>query len=223
MASHDAERILVREDLLELAGERLFEQVSQCRKRLPLADIAGFIEGDGKRASRIVAGPRNAIADIVRKRFPKSRQVEQLAALVHLRDHGNLTCAFVVRLGDGSIDVSVMSLAMNREDEEGDVPEPPPPPPPPPLSPEQQAQIAAYVRERDEVLRDPDLDRLRNHLAKWGKPDALKASDEVMRAAWHKARSGVTSLTREERRKSVKWLEERGMSHSAGRDLEEMS
>jgi hypothetical protein len=91
------------------------------------------------------------------------------------------------------------------------------------LSPEQQAQIAAYVRERDEVLRDPDLDRLRNHLAKWGKPDALKASDEVMRAAWHKARSGVTSLTREERRKSVKWLEERGMSHSAGRDLEEMS
>jgi hypothetical protein len=85
------------------------------------------------------------------------------------------------------------------------------------------ARIAAYMRERDEVLLDPNLDRLRAHLAKWGKPQALEVSDEVLLAAWHKARSGATSLPREEIRKSIRWLQERGMSHFADGDGEDPS
>jgi hypothetical protein len=218
MAASDVERIFVRDELLELAGERLFEQVSRCRKRLPLSEIAGFIEGDGKRASRVVAGPRQAIADILRKRFSNA-QTQRLAALVMVNDPGRLTCAFVVRLGGGAIDVSVVALDANHEDEERDVPEPPPPPP---LSPEQEARIAAHTRERDEILLDPDLSRLRRHLAK-SKPAALHASDEVMLAAWHKARTAATSLPLEERQKSVEWLEDRGMEHFADGELEEPS
>jgi hypothetical protein len=74
-------------------------------------------------------------------------------------------------------------------------------------------QLETWLRERDEVLRDPDLSRLRAHLAKYGSPDALRASDETMLVAWHKARAAATSLLRSERRTSIQWLEERGFSH----------
>jgi hypothetical protein len=82
-------------------------------------------------------------------------------------------------------------------------------------------EIAAYLRERDAVLLDPDLDRLRRHFVKYGRPDALQASDEVMRVAWHKGRSGVTTIPRAERRKSILWLEERGFSHFSDDDGKE--
>jgi hypothetical protein len=73
--------------------------------------------------------------------------------------------------------------------------------------------FTAWLRERDAVLRDPDLDRLRAHLAKYGSPAALQASDETMRVTWHKARAACTSLSRAERRTSIRWLEERGFAH----------
>jgi len=81
--------------------------------------------------------------------------------------------------------------------------------------------LESYLRERDAVLRDPDLDKLRALLARYGNKDALLASDEVMRTAWHKARTGATSLPREERRASILWLEERGFSHLADDDLDD--
>jgi hypothetical protein len=81
------------------------------------------------------------------------------------------------------------------------------------MSQEDPPNFDAWLRERDAVLRDPDLARLRAHLAKYGSPDALQASDETMRAAWHKARAACTSLTRTERRTSIRWLEKRGFSH----------
>ena len=79
----------------------------------------------------------------------------------------------------------------------------------PPLDP----NLETYLRERDAVLLDPDLDRLRAHFVKWGKPEAMKASDEVMRMAWHKARAATTSLPMTERRQSARWLEARGFTH----------
>jgi hypothetical protein len=71
----------------------------------------------------------------------------------------------------------------------------------------------AWLRERDEVLRDPDLPKLRAHLAKYGRPDALRASEETMLVTWHKARAAATSLSRAERRTSIQWLEARCLSH----------
>ncbi len=218
MPAPDVERILVREALLELASPRLSEAVDRCAKQMPMEDIAGFVEGDGKRASRVAAGPREAIAEVVRNRFPRG-QVDHIAAMVNIREPGLMPCAFAVRLSGGSIDVSVIALRMERTVGERDVPAAGTPQPT--ASPEDDERIAAYTRERDAVLLDPDLNRLRAHLAKWGRPDALRASDEVMRAAWHKGRSGARSLPREERRKSARWLEEKGMSHFAGDGVEE--
>ena len=34
-----------------------------------------------------------------------------------------------------------------------------------------------------------------------------------MRVTWHKARAACTSLSRAERRTSIRWLEERGVAH----------
>jgi hypothetical protein len=81
--------------------------------------------------------------------------------------------------------------------------------------PVDQADFDTWLRERKEVLRDPDLSRLRAHLAKYGRPQALEASDETMLVTWHKARTGATDLSRAERRISIEWLEARGFSHLA--------
>ena len=88
----------------------------------------------------------------------------------------------------------------------------------PPMS--EDPALTAWLRERDAVLRDPDLARLRAHLAKYGSPAALQASDETMRVTWHKARAACTSLSRAERRTSIRWLEERGFAHLGDDALE---
>src|SRR5215831_12949127 len=63
--------------------------------------------------------------------------------------------------------------------------------------------IEAYLVERRAVLLNPDIEVLRAHMVKWGRPDAATAREEVLRIAWHKARSAATDLPRQERRKSI--------------------
>ena len=110
----DVERVLVREAVLELASPRLFAAVSECAETMTLADIAGFIEGDAEGASRVGAGPREAIAEVLRKRFPRG-EVDHIADMVAIREPGLLPCVFVIRLAGGAIDVSTVALHMPGE------------------------------------------------------------------------------------------------------------
>ena len=71
-------------------------------------------------------------------------------------------------------------------------------------------EIEAYLAERRAVLLNEDIEVMRAHLVKWGNAAAATAKDEVLRVAWHKARTGVLDLPRTERSKSVAWLRERG-------------
>lgn len=71
-------------------------------------------------------------------------------------------------------------------------------------------QLEAFLAERRAVLLDEDIERLRAHLVKWGKPAAAHASVEVLTVAWHKARTGVTDIPPEERKKSERWLKKHG-------------
>jgi hypothetical protein len=73
-------------------------------------------------------------------------------------------------------------------------------------------QLEAFLEERRAVLLDGDIERLRAHLIKWGKPSAAQASIEVLTVAWHKARTGVLDIPLEERKKSERWLKEHGSS-----------
>jgi len=71
-------------------------------------------------------------------------------------------------------------------------------------------EIEAYLVERRAVLLNGDIEVMRAHLVKWGNQGAATAEADVLRIAWHKARTGATDLPRDERRKSVAWLRERG-------------
>jgi hypothetical protein len=71
-------------------------------------------------------------------------------------------------------------------------------------------EIEAYLVERRAVLLNEDIEVMRAHLVKWGNAKAATASVEVLRVAWHKARTGVTDIPRAERERSFAWLRERG-------------
>ena len=71
-------------------------------------------------------------------------------------------------------------------------------------------ELEAYLAERRAVLLNEDVEALRAHLVKWGTPNAVTASTDVLRVAWHKARTAAMDLPRDERRKSVKWLRTHG-------------
>jgi hypothetical protein len=197
---HDVERIFVRDALLEAASDALYKAVQRCAKQMPMEEIAGFIEGDTRGVSRVRAGSRSFIEAAIGVRFPGG-EVDAIAAKIQIYEPGYIPCAFAVQLADGAIDVSILALTMHPRDEET---------PPTEEEAKREAVLDDYERERDAVLLVEDLTKLRQHLAKYGRPDALQAPDDVMRIAWHKGRSAAMSLPRAERRRSIKWLEKRG-------------
>ncbi len=104
------ERIRVREILIDLVSDRLFEVVTECAKQIPLHKMAAYIEGDEHSARKVVAGSRRYVADKLRA-YNKKREIAALAdALLAAPSDGLLPCAFVVHLTEGVIDVSVVSL-----------------------------------------------------------------------------------------------------------------
>jgi hypothetical protein len=112
MPSLEQERVRVRELLLEAASDRLFEVVTTCAKKLPMSEIAAFIEGDEVYVDEVAAGHRQDIAALLRERFPR-KEIAQLAKLVMRSEPGFLTCVFIVKLSKNDVDVSIMALRMS--------------------------------------------------------------------------------------------------------------
>jgi hypothetical protein len=79
-------------------------------------------------------------------------------------------------------------------------------------------ELEAYLAERRAVLLNEDIEALRSHLIKWGTPNAVTASADVLRVAWHKARTAAMDLPPDERRGSVKWLRNHGYQDWADPD-----
>jgi hypothetical protein len=81
----------------------------------------------------------------------------------------------------------------------------------------QDKKIAAFCRERDEMLLAADVDRSIAFGLKHN-PHALPPSSrEVAEISMHKAITAVRTLPLEHRRKSYRWLTERGYtSHDDG-------
>jgi hypothetical protein len=79
-------------------------------------------------------------------------------------------------------------------------------------------EIEEFLRERNEMLLACDIDR---SIAFWAKhsPDRPFPNREAAEAGLHKARTAVRSLPREERLRSKRWLDERGMSSWDDGDL----
>jgi hypothetical protein len=114
--NYDVERILVRDALLALAEPLLYDAVTKSTKHLPREELAAFVEGDADRVSRVEAGSRDRIAALVRKRFPGGA-ADPVTEWLKVREPGLLPCVFVVRLGGGTIDVSVVALHTEPEDD----------------------------------------------------------------------------------------------------------
>lgn len=68
--------------------------------------------------------------------------------------------------------------------------------------------IERYVKERDKLLHNIDVKKYKRFCKKWGIPHSN--NDLVCLASMHKARLGVTSMTKEEVEASKKWLTENG-------------
>ena len=73
-----------------------------------------------------------------------------------------------------------------------------------------QAEIAAFVVERDEVFLSMDRQRILDFYTRYEIP--RPSSEEVMWASVHKARTGNRNLPMEARSESKRWLLERGYS-----------
>lgn len=80
------------------------------------------------------------------------------------------------------------------------------------MTPEVEAKIKAFVKERDEMLLACDVDRMLAFYVKHNPNSPKFSSREVAEAALHKARTCVTNFPMDERIKSKRWLKERGMS-----------
>jgi hypothetical protein len=79
--------------------------------------------------------------------------------------------------------------------------------------------VRAFVRERDKVLIDGDLDRAWAFLRKYSPNMPAPSSREVMEIALHKARTGALSLPVAMRRASAHWLKRRGYQSFDDGDL----
>jgi hypothetical protein len=73
-----------------------------------------------------------------------------------------------------------------------------------------QAEIAAFVAERDEVLLSLDKQRILDFWAKYDVPEP--SSEHAFWGAVHKARTGNRNLPMDARSESKRWLLERGMT-----------
>jgi hypothetical protein len=77
------------------------------------------------------------------------------------------------------------------------------------MTPEIEAEIKAFVKERDEMLMAADIDRLIAFHEKHN-PGRTFSCREVAEVSLHKARTAAKSLPIEYRIESKRWLSERG-------------
>lgn len=86
-----------------------------------------------------------------------------------------------------------------------------------PLTPQQQAEVKAFVAERDAMLMKCDVDEMLAFHAKHNPDVPPPTTREVAEITLHKARTAAKSLPIDARRLSKKWLSERGYkSHDDG-------
>jgi hypothetical protein len=83
---------------------------------------------------------------------------------------------------------------------------------------ETAAEIKAFVAERDAVLIEGDLDKLRAFHQKHN-PGLVLPAPDVFECSFHKARTGAKSLPLEVRKISKAWLTQRGFSSMDDGDL----
>lgn len=78
------------------------------------------------------------------------------------------------------------------------------------MTPLQEAEIKAFVKERDEMLLALDIDRCIEFQKKHS-PGMPFSSRSIVEASMHKARTACLSLPKSERKKSKQWLKEHNM------------
>lgn len=81
-----------------------------------------------------------------------------------------------------------------------------------------EAEIKAFTAERDAVLIEGDLEKLKAFYRKHS-PNISLPPDDVFENAFHKARTGAKSLPMELRKVSKAWLDARGYSSLDDGDL----
>jgi hypothetical protein len=74
----------------------------------------------------------------------------------------------------------------------------------------ERRRIAAYCRERDEVLRQLDIEGLEAHMRKWKVPMPKEWIGAAPLILMHKARLSIVSFTEAEKAVSREWLSSRG-------------
>ena len=77
------------------------------------------------------------------------------------------------------------------------------------ISEQAKAEIAAFVKERNEVLLSGDVDRVISFHEKHN-PGVSFPTREIAEMAMHKARTAVKTLPFAERLKSKRWLRDHG-------------
>ncbi|HMH95646.1 MAG TPA: hypothetical protein VK577_03585 [Bradyrhizobium sp.] len=77
----------------------------------------------------------------------------------------------------------------------------------------------AYRKERDEVLRALDRDKLDRFLRKWKQPRPRTWIDDAWLAMMHKTRLDLVEFTEAEKAISRTWLAQNGYTQKVGRDL----
>lgn len=85
---------------------------------------------------------------------------------------------------------------------------------------EMEAEIKAFVKERDEMLCACDIDRMIAFHDKYNPSSPPFPNREIAESALHKARTAAKSLPVEHRTSSKRWLSLRGMRSMDDGDLE---
>lgn len=80
-------------------------------------------------------------------------------------------------------------------------------------------EIAAFIKERDEILMSCDVDRVIAFHAKYNPGSQAFSSREVAEIALHKARTACLSLPMEARLASKRWLQDQNYSSLDDGDL----
>lgn len=78
------------------------------------------------------------------------------------------------------------------------------------------AEIEAFVRDRDEALLSLDEAKIRAYMVKYSIRN-IATTDEAFWRAIHKARTGIKNFPADEKQKSKIWLAARGSSHFDGK------
>jgi len=86
------------------------------------------------------------------------------------------------------------------------------------MTPEVEAEIKAFVAERDALFIEGDLEKMKAFHRKYN-PNISLPSDDVFENGFHKARTAAKSLPMEVRKVSKAWLLERGFTSWDDGDL----